>query len=964
MVHHLLDLHGERALLLAPVPSVGLQQRLFTVEQSVGGDVHDILVDRSHKTLQVPVVPRPHLVEDRCSNRLHCAHSPSAATIAVSTPSPPYTRTMERIVTPRTGSQYHIESRIGSGGFGAVYRAIMTTEGGLERVVALKVLHETQSSGDELKRLRDEARLLTLLSHRAIVNVVDLVQLSIGWTVVMELVEGLDLHELRQMATFPPRPAIEVVEEVASALHEAWTVDRGDGPLRLVHRDIKPANLKLTRSGEVKVLDFGIASGNLVGREAQTATNEVLGTIRYMAPERFEGHSGPKSDIYALGVVLAELLGQRTGGPMHDGRRLQQTLRSVGHLGGQEVAHLVERMLEYDPEKRPTALEVARECRQLAHRVYGPPLVDWSMDLIPELTEERPKQADDPLVGATLTATHRLGPPPRRILPALAAMGALAIVGTIGAFVLGSVVTGSAVWVGTSGPIAPYSLDRMTDLEDIPTDARHVAISANGNQLIYDSAGEIFVHPIGGRARNLTSSDESIASSPVFSPDGERVAFSLAPGTVEIREVDGTRVQSIPTKGLPQDWDEDLLLLIPGPDSELVLIRNGVPQSFAKGKDWRGARWDRLNHRALIAGKDGMLWATDSEPPQAIGHPAWAADLSSDTRSILYSDFDGREARLHVLDGEGEPHQETHLDGRIDSISSARNAPRAALSNRIRRARFRLVALDSDNHTVVEDRVLPLPDDLGAVGLMPSGQELMWVETNKNRSPGSREITWDETIWLGTLDGEKVRPMVRMQSVETSMAGMTADHLTQYVFQELPGRRGRLVAVRLDQPGEPEHLADLAPQLWSSIWVAPDGERVSLTDEDGRMYVLPLDAPITQLPPNPGTTGWSTLGWNHDESGVLGLHEDGRLVVFDAETLKPTPLAENVVDAAAVPGGQYILQREHSMLWLSPETGEEWPIIDMPTEGFVFEPTPDGSSLLVTDVRVSYLTWVADFKRD
>ncbi|MCB9673562.1 MAG: serine/threonine protein kinase [Alphaproteobacteria bacterium] len=863
------------------------------------------------------------------------------------------------------GSQYHVESRIGAGGFGAVYRATMTTEGGLQKEVALKVLQPSQASPTEIARLRDEARMLTLLNHRAIVRVYDLVQLSIGWTVVMELVEGLDLHQIRHMATFPPRPAVEVVGEVASALHEAWTSDRGKGPLRLVHRDIKPANLKLSRTGEVKVLDFGIASAEAFDREASTATNEVVGTVRYMAPERFEGRAGPESDVYALGVVLAELLGQRTAGPMHDGRRLEQTLRSVRHMAGPEVAQLLDRMVAYDADERPNALEVARECRRLAPQVAGPPLADWAMDIVPELTEEMTDPLEeDPLVGATLTATRRIQTSPRNPVPVVLAAALAVAVAATAAFVVGSVVTGSAVWVGaTATPGEPLRVERMTRIEDVPDEARSVRLSADGTLLTYEVDGDVFLHPIGGRAKNLTASVSTPVHDPVPSPEGGRIAMSVD-DHVEIRSLDGSLKATLAVEAVPMDWDDALLLLASGPTSTLYRVEGESPVRMASGSDWRAARWDATSGRALVAAKSGLLWVSPDGTVEAIGLAAWAADVSRDGASLLFSDFDGKESRLYIRDGGGEPHQETHLDGRIDAISVAGDASRAVLVNRQRSTRFRLVEIDAKRKKVREDRVLPLSDDLVAAGLMPDGQGLMWVETNENRAPGNRELLADETLWLATLDGEKTRAVGRLQSVDSTTAGMTADHLVQYMVQELPGGRGQVVGIDLVTEREPQHVVDLRPGIWESLWVAPSGDRIALTDLEGRMHVLSTSAPIDALPTTSGSPGWTVLGWNLEETGVLGLREeDGTLALFDAETLVPTELATDVIDAGYVPDGLMVVQREHALSWFSPEKGKEWPMLEVAADFFVFEPTPDGRFVLVTEVRTPFETWVADLER-
>ena len=207
------------------------------------------------------------------------------------------------------GRSYRILEVIGKGGFGTVYRAELLGSGGFTKQVALKVLHSATAPDEIVLRFRDEARILGLIQHRSIVKVDSLAQLDKGWAVVMEYVPGVNVSSLVKFGATPPRPALNMIEEVASALHAANALPSVNGePLRLIHRDIKPANIRLSPQGEIKVLDFGVARAEFGGREALTEALR-FGTARYMSPERADGIEGAFIDIYALGLILAELLG-------------------------------------------------------------------------------------------------------------------------------------------------------------------------------------------------------------------------------------------------------------------------------------------------------------------------------------------------------------------------------------------------------------------------------------------------------------------------------------------------------------------------------------------------------------------------------------------------------------------------------------------------------------------------------
>ncbi len=278
---------------------------------------------------------------------------------------------------------------LGEGAFGAVYLA-RTTGGGIRRDVAIKVLHPGQADRPErVVRLRDEARMLALIRHRAIVRVDDLVELDGNWSIVMEYVEGCDVTAILRRGALAPAVALAIAEEVANALHAAWNQPGPDGrPLRLIHRDIKPGNVRITASGEVKVLDFGVARADFAERESAT-TQTSFGTLPYMAPERFEGRDTHASDLYALGVFLFEMLTGVTPGKtaadadrQPPGRRFTEQWAYLAGLSP-SLLPLVAGMLAYDPERRPTAGDCARALADLRGELRGERIEDWAARTIP-----------------------------------------------------------------------------------------------------------------------------------------------------------------------------------------------------------------------------------------------------------------------------------------------------------------------------------------------------------------------------------------------------------------------------------------------------------------------------------------------------------------------------------------------------------------------------------------------------
>ncbi len=276
--------------------------------------------------------------------------------------------------------RYELGEQIGAGGFGTVHRGRLFGEGGFSKEVAIKLLHaDTQSHPEIASRLRDEARLLGLLNARSIVRVEDLIQIDGRWAVVMELVPGEDLGTLLKRGPVPPRVVAEIGVEVARALEAAWNGAGDTGPLRAVHRDVKPANIRITPTGEVRVLDFGVARACFSEREAQTRSLS-FGSPGYIAPERYEGVDSHAADVFALGVVLLESLTAKKLGqlPPHPDRLAAMRDAALQRVSDVVLRGLIGRMLAYEAAERPTAAEVARRLREHAPRLAAPWLADWA----------------------------------------------------------------------------------------------------------------------------------------------------------------------------------------------------------------------------------------------------------------------------------------------------------------------------------------------------------------------------------------------------------------------------------------------------------------------------------------------------------------------------------------------------------------------------------------------------------
>lgn len=223
--------------------------------------------------------------------------------------------------TPDRFGRYLIDSELGRGAMGVVYRALDPV---LDRTVAVKTI---ALSADPEERERSEARFYQEakaaggLNHPAIITIHDVGREGGMVWMAMELLEGTELRQLLATERMGVERALDIVAQVADAL--GYAHDRG-----VVHRDIKPANIMILRGGQVKIMDFGIA--RLWISDVKTQTGMLLGSPKYMSPEQAMGSGvDRRSDIFSLGVVLYEVL---TGAPPFTGKDVTQLLYNVSKV--------------------------------------------------------------------------------------------------------------------------------------------------------------------------------------------------------------------------------------------------------------------------------------------------------------------------------------------------------------------------------------------------------------------------------------------------------------------------------------------------------------------------------------------------------------------------------------------------------------------------------------------------------
>lgn len=249
------------------------------------------------------------------------------------------------------GGRYEILDKVGGGGMSLVYRA---KDLYLNRIVAIKVLREHLTHDEEfVARFRREAQAVASLSHTNIVSIYDVGQDKDLHYLVIEMVEGQNLKErINEKGKIPVGEAVDIAVQICDALEHAHKH-------KIIHCDIKPHNIIITKDGKAKVTDFGIARA--VTTATITHTGSIMGSVHYFSPEQAKGEiADEKSDIYAVGVVLYEMLTGRL--PFEGESPISVALKKINNDPvpprelnpeiGEAMDKVIQRAMERNPIKR------------------------------------------------------------------------------------------------------------------------------------------------------------------------------------------------------------------------------------------------------------------------------------------------------------------------------------------------------------------------------------------------------------------------------------------------------------------------------------------------------------------------------------------------------------------------------------------------------------------------------------
>ena len=735
---------------------------------------------------------------------------------------------------------YEVTALIGEGGMGKVWRA---HHAALKRDDALKVLPDAFASDPErLARFRREAQVLASLNHPNIAHVHGLEQADGVQALVMELVEGPTLADRIAQGPIPLDEALPVAKQIAEALEAAH--EQG-----IIHRDLKPANMKLRPDGTVKVLDFGLAkavepmasradataSPTITSPAMMTGVGVLLGTAAYMSPEQARGKTVDKrSDIWAFGCVLYEMLtGQRA-------------------FGGEDVTDTLAAVVRAEPEwdalptgVSPSVRTFLRRCLQKNPKQRLHDIADMRLAL--EGGFETPAADARPSVGAAKSIWRR----------PLALVAATAIVAVL--------ATGFVAW-SLWPTVEPVTVSRFD--YDLPEGQQFrnrfwplMALSADGRTIGYSTQQGLALRRLDDLEARLIPGTGVNASNPVFSPDGQAVAYWQSGELKRVSISGGAPVVICAAMGaFGLSWETDNTILFGQAKGIMRVSANGgAPELVIEAKEG-----EQVHGPQLLPDGDSVLFSVTTGK----GSTRWdegqvvVQSLRTGERTVVLEG--GSDAR-YVRSG----HLVYALENRLFAVSfdadrlEVQGGPVAVVEG-VLRATAPAINSAAANYGVSDRGTLVYVTDEAARA--SSSRRLVWVDRQGREEPLAappRSYLYPRL----SPDGTRVAVSIEDQQDDIWVWDFARDTLTRVTFNPgadaypvwTPDGRRLLFASTLDRQsgvfwqaadgtGSPERLTERSNVFPYSV--SPDGSRAVLRDGNPpyNLAVLSLGAERTTQP--------------------------------------------------------------------------------------------------------------------
>jgi Tol biopolymer transport system component/tRNA A-37 threonylcarbamoyl transferase component Bud32 len=709
---------------------------------------------------------------------------------------------------------YRIDAKLGEGGMGVVYRAFDTH---LDRPVAIKVLRPDATASPERKRrFVQEAKSASALNHPSIIHIydIDTAALPDGPIdfIAMEFVPGKTLDHSIGKNGLALRDTLRYGIQIADALARAHAAG-------IVHRDLKPANVIVADDGRVKLLDFGLAkltekidddpqgaTATMAAEESpQTEEGSILGTVAYMSPEQAEGKKvDARSDIFSFGSLLYEMV---TGRRAFAGASKISTLTAILHIEPPPVGEVAPNI--------PAELEriIVRCLRKDSDR-RAQNMADIRLAL-----EELREESESGRFSTQLAAAASARPPahsPRRLAAIIA-----------GVVVLVAAAAGVGWWLLKRHPSAP-ARSEWVQITNLPDSAVQPALSPDGRMLTFirgpstfTTPGQIYVKMLpSGEPVQLTR-DNGPKMSPIFSPDGSRIAYTV-PGRI-------WDTWAVPVLGgEPRLWLPNASGLVWIDKSKLL---------FSEIKD-------QYLHMAIVTADESRAGSRDLYVPPHERGMAHRSYPSPDGKRMLVVEMDERgdmvRCRLAPLDGSSAGQQVGPPRGACNFAAWSPDGEWMYFTSNAGGAfhTWRQRFPDGQPEQITsgpteEEGVAMAPDGRSFITSVGLAQSSIWLHDGG----GDRQISLEGYAFgpKFTPDGKRLLYLVRK------------------------GAASELWAAELDsgrsEPLLPGFAVGLpAPVSHGSYDISPDGRRVVVASPDSggklRLWLAPLDrrSPPQQIP--------------------------------------------------------------------------------------------------------------------
>ena len=799
----------------------------------------------------------------------------------------------------KTILHYKILEKIGEGGMGVVYKALDTK---LNREVAIKFLpHHIAPSEEERERFKVEAQAAAALNHPNIATIHAIEEVDGETFIVMEYIKGRELKDIIN-SNLPKVLDLRKVLEYATQIAEGLQAAHEEG---VIHRDIKSANIMITTKDQVKIMDFGLAK--LIGGAELTKKHSTLGTAAYMSPEQARGDDiDHRTDIWSFGVVLYEMLtGQMPFCGEYDSAIIYSILNEK-HVSitekrpdvPVEIEHIIDKCLQKNKENR--------------HQDCGEILND--------------------LKKIAMTLDSSSSPPPLKLIRKKT-KGLNAVIGTIAAlfFLILAIVTVTSIFqekLKNPKIVNIRPLLASTAIMEIGAQ-----ISPDGTRVLYnsDQRGNLDIWLLqlaSGSKRNLTENYEGVDLSPIWSPDGEFIAFASSRdggGIFVVSEYGGNvrQVVSLPfndVRGL--SWSPDGKKLAYNLNRKIFIVpaeggkpgEINLPHSVRISPVW----FPKSNRLAYIpwnqiwsVGLDGSSPTLMMDKPGLLFPPIW----SPDGKRIFFKwkHGDMNDIWWVAVDERGQ------LKGQIKPVSSGLDVGNFSISNDGQRLVYSTLDYQHNIYSlpIHDNRVLSLDDATPitnekwymssevALAMSPNfewisftttrgGYDQIWI-VQKN-GENLRQITADSTSkWGGRWepDGEHIAYSMDGKMYTISIKGgpatqmMLADTLAKSWLSWSPdktriaftsNRSGNLdLWVIPVNGGEAEQLTTHKARDYGPLW-SPDGDKISFgSDRSGahEIYLYLIESGEIKKLTSVHSPDYIGYDWSHDGKKIYINYQPG-----------------------------------------------------------------------------------------